>query len=147
MVPLLRPYSSHGVHLGIQEPSISKKSQNFNFFNCDVARYLIARDGSESLTKRNGRRTELGEHCSTCSKCLQTEEIQSAPSIPDYVEIRLSKDQHARLIKWVRRNHPECINNLGEAIRLSCEYHDYAYFTIMPEYRMYQLKYGELKKK
>lgn len=68
-MPLLRPYGERNAHLGTSTSKNLQISQNFDFDNCEIAKYLIRRDNSQALKNRNGTPTELAIHAKDCENC------------------------------------------------------------------------------
>lgn len=141
-MPVLRPYSGRGAHLGTS--TVPAREKTFHFDNCKVAQYIISEnENSESLVYRNGKPTKLYLHAVNCQDCAV--EIDPAKKQPDekYKIYKFSLDHAKKFDRWIRYNHPEC--EPDQALKLLLDYYDYAYKTMRPELIRYKQKYGELK--
>lgn len=140
---MLRPYGSRNAHLGVEGQLSSKIPLDFHFLNCSVAQYIISKNG-ENLTYRNGKPTELFLHAKDCEKCT-ARPISIEEKIESLYTIEFNdKSLLRRFRQWKQKNHPS--ESDESAIKILCDYYEYAYFTMRPEWIAYRNKYGELKK-
>lgn len=142
-VPMLRPYGSRNAHLGDSTAPSSKIPLDFHFLNCDVAKYIISKNG-ENLKYKNGQPTDLFIHAKDCEKCNGAR----IPVIEKIESLHTIEFQNKELLRqfrqWKKNNHPS--ESDESAIKILCDYYKYAYYTMRPEWIAYKNKYGELKK-
>lgn len=102
-MPLLRPYGDRNAHLGTSTPEISQKTSFFHFDKCDVALYIISKNG-ENLQYRNGVPTELALHSIKCEKCLgRREESKTAQ---EFISVQIHQDLLKDLNAWFKKEFP-----------------------------------------